>query len=137
MDNEKIHKPAEEWILQAEYDIETAVFMLNAGRYIYAVFMAHLALEKLFKGLYVYYLRQNPPRTHNLILLFERIETVYKLKLTDEENEFIEFLNEKSVPSRYPDVLVKVLEEFNKNETERLVNKAIGIIKCQKDQLKK
>lgn len=44
-------KSPEEWIFQAEYDIETAEAMLNAKRYIYAIFMAHLSLEKALKAI--------------------------------------------------------------------------------------
>jgi len=68
-ENGKILKSVNEWILQAEYDFGTANAMLESGRYIYAVFMAHLALEKLLKGCYSKTLNGNPPRTHNLILL--------------------------------------------------------------------
>lgn len=45
-------KEPDEWLRQAEYDMETAEFMLNGGRYFYAVFMCHLAIEKALKGLY-------------------------------------------------------------------------------------
>jgi len=49
----------------------------------------------------------------------------------------IEFLNEKSIPSRYPDVLQEVLQEYNKKETTDLVKQVSEIIKCLKNQLKK
>ncbi|MCF6269573.1 MAG: HEPN domain-containing protein [Melioribacteraceae bacterium] len=111
--------------------------MLKSGRYIYAVFMTHLALEKLLKGFYTKVLSENPPRTHNLILLHERIDIRKKLELTKKQIEVIEFLNEKSVPSRYPDVLHEVLKEFNKKETTKLVKQASEIIECLKNQLKK
>ncbi|MBL1215639.1 MAG: HEPN domain-containing protein [Ignavibacteriae bacterium] len=135
-DNKKL-KSAEEWMLQAEYDIDTADVMLNAGRYIYAIFMTHLSLEKALKSIYTHVLQDEPPRTHNLILLQERIENKSKLGFSETQNEFIEFLNEKSVPSRYPDTLNEVLEEFKKSETTQLVNKAKGIIKWLKKKLKK
>lgn len=32
------YKPAEEWLLQADYDMETAQAMFDSGRYIYAMF---------------------------------------------------------------------------------------------------
>ncbi len=137
MDNgQKIIKPVEEWISQAEYDIDTGFQMLDGGRYIYAIFMSHLALEKMLKGVYVFYLKSYPPRTHNLVLLHERIEAKYKLNLNDEQNDLIEFLNEKSIPSRYPDVLAKVLEEFKKDETTTIVNNVKELIQCLKNQLK-
>jgi len=72
MSDKKIKfKPPEEWMRQAEYDIKTAEIMLEAGRYIYAIFMAHLSLEKALKGIYMQVIKTEPPRTHNLILLQE------------------------------------------------------------------
>lgn len=41
---------AEEWIAQAEYDIETARVMYQGGRYLYTLFMCHLATEKALKA---------------------------------------------------------------------------------------
>ena len=39
-------KLPEEWLKQSEYDMGIAKAMLKTGRYIYAVFMCHLAIEK-------------------------------------------------------------------------------------------
>lgn len=64
----------EEWLRQADYDIETAVVMLNGGRHFYAVFMCHLAVEKALKGLYTEVLAKTPPKTHNLIYLLNAID---------------------------------------------------------------
>ncbi len=38
------------WIACAEYDLETARSMFDSARYLYVVFMCHLALEKLLKA---------------------------------------------------------------------------------------
>uniref|UniRef100_A0A7C4YD27 HEPN domain-containing protein n=1 Tax=candidate division WOR-3 bacterium TaxID=2052148 RepID=A0A7C4YD27_UNCW3 len=40
---------------------------MEAGRYIYTVFMCHLSVEKALKGLYVKKFKKNPPKKHNLI----------------------------------------------------------------------
>jgi HEPN domain-containing protein len=42
----------EEWLRQADYDMDTAKFMLRGGRTAYAVFFCHLSVEKGLKGLY-------------------------------------------------------------------------------------
>jgi len=55
----------------------------------------------------------------------------------DKQNEFIEFLNEKSVPSRYPDTLRKALKEFRKNETTKIIVETKGLVKWLKKKLKK
>jgi len=39
-------KQAAEWLAQADYDLQVAKDMFKAGRYIYTVFMCHLAIEK-------------------------------------------------------------------------------------------
>lgn len=48
-------KDAEEWLRQAEYDLDTADAMYTTGRNFYAIFMCHLAIEKALKGLYQAY----------------------------------------------------------------------------------
>jgi HEPN domain-containing protein len=50
-----------EWLKQADYDMDTAEVMFDSGRFIYAVFMCHLSLEKALKGLYTYTLKEVPP----------------------------------------------------------------------------
>jgi hypothetical protein len=60
-------KRAAEWLKQADYDMGTAEFMAKGGRYFYAVFMCHLAIEKALKGLYEQNLHEIPPKTHNLL----------------------------------------------------------------------
>ena len=45
-------KNPQEWLTQAEYDFQTAEYMTAGGRHVYAVFMAHLAVEKALKGIY-------------------------------------------------------------------------------------
>ena len=45
-------KSVEEWVRQSDYDIETAEAMFKTERHIYCVFMCHLSLGKMLKGLY-------------------------------------------------------------------------------------
>src|SRR3990167_9354454 len=60
-------KKPEEWLNQADYDMDTSEYMFNGGRYIYAVFMCHLSIEKALKGLYQNRYSKIPPKTHNLL----------------------------------------------------------------------
>ena len=43
-------KSPQEWLKQADYDINTAEIMFDNKRYFYAVFMCHLSVEKALKG---------------------------------------------------------------------------------------
>ena len=42
-----MRKDTANWIALTNYDIETARHMLETGRYLYVVFLCHLALEKM------------------------------------------------------------------------------------------
>jgi len=53
--------------LQASYDLGSARAMFQTGRYIYAVFMCHLAIEKALKGLYIAMRGSGPPKTHDVV----------------------------------------------------------------------
>ncbi|MBA3070896.1 MAG: HEPN domain-containing protein [Nitrospirae bacterium] len=64
-----MNKQVANWIKSSQYDLKTAEHMLKTGRYIYVLFMCHLSVEKLLKGLYEAILKKIAPKTHNLIYL--------------------------------------------------------------------
>lgn len=102
-----------EWFKQAEYDMKTAEAMFDAKRYIYVVFMCHMAIEKALKGLYAQSLDKLPPKTHNLLLLTEKIG----LDLPEGLYDFVFRLNGVSVPTRYPEDIERLKKDYNKRNT--------------------
>ena len=94
----------DEWQKQADYDIDTAEYMLRGGRNVYAVFMCHLAVEKMLKGLYQARLSKMPPKTHNLAYLLEQTG----LCAPQATLEFLVRLNEAHIATRYPDNLASM-----------------------------
>jgi hypothetical protein len=54
-------KATENWLAQVEYDLTTAEHMLQGGRYLYVIFMCHLALEKVLKALVTEETQKLPP----------------------------------------------------------------------------
>lgn len=111
-------KLPEEWFKQADYDLETAEVLFRTGRYIYAVFMCHLSVEKALKGLYARRFGENPPKIHDLIYLTEKIG----LMITEGLNVFLEDLNDLSIPARYPDDLEKLLQAYDSERTKKILN---------------
>lgn len=103
-------RPADEWTRQAEYDLDTAEYMFRGGRYLYAVFMAHLAVEKCLKGLYQAKLNKVPPKTHNLAYLLN--QTGLEAPLATQG--FLVRLNEAQIATRYPDNLTKMQSAYPK-----------------------
>ena len=115
---EKEHKQFEEWFIQSDYDLETAMAMLKTGRFIYCVFMCHLSIEKALKGLFVKKLNKVPSKIHNLIFLADELN----LELTESHLKFIYKLNALSITTRYPDELRKLIRLYNFEITEQILN---------------
>jgi len=41
------------WTDLSEYDFDTALLMLNGGKYLYVGFMCHQSVEKILKAYYI------------------------------------------------------------------------------------
>ena len=121
---------AKEWLKQADYDIETAEFMFNGGRYFYSVFMCHLSIEKALKALYQFRLEQAPPKTHNLVYLLNKIE----LKPDEAIGRFMIKLNEANIATRYPEDLVTLQKNYSKDITATIFENTKGALEWIKQQ---
>ena len=120
----------EEWLKQAEYDMDTAHVMHAGGRYFYAIFMCHLSIEKALKGLYHKVVAEVPPKTHNLLYLLDKIGK----KPEPELARFIVKLNTASVATRYPDDLEKIQAAYTKDITQDMITKSRDLLKWIKTQ---
>jgi len=68
-----VEKTVSYWLSGAEYDLETAESLYQAGKYPYALFLGHLAIEKLLKALVVKETREHAPYIHSLPLLASKL----------------------------------------------------------------
>lgn len=117
---------SDEWIKQSDYDLNTARDMFKAGRYIYTVYMCHLAIEKALKSLVVAATGEAPPRTHNLIQLAK----LGSANLNTEQKQFIAEINTASITTRYPEELAKSLTVFSRDIAMEYLRKSGDVIKC-------
>lgn len=104
-----VGKGPQEWLKQADYDMDTAEFMFNGGRYFYAVFMCHLSIEKALKGLFKERLKEEPPKVHNLIYFLNKLG----IKPPENIGRFVVKINEASVATRYPEDIDKLQKYFS------------------------
>jgi HEPN domain-containing protein len=123
-------KQFEEWLKQSDYDLDTAEFMFKGERYFYAVFMAHLSIEKALKGLYQKKLDELPPKTHNLIYLLNKID----LKPPENIARFLVKLNEASVITRYPEDLEKLKSIYTKKVVKDIISESKEALQWIKKQ---
>ena len=121
-------KDSQEWLNQADYDFQTAEYMYNGKRYLYAVFMAHLAIEKSLKGIYQKKLNEIPPRTHSLI------QFVNKTQLTPPEKigEFLVRIDQASVATRYPEDLSKLQSVYTQQTVKEILSQTKDVLEWAK-----
>ena len=104
----------EHWLDYAQYDLDSADAMYSTGRWIYVVFMCQQAVEKLVKGLYVLYVDDNVPKTHNIRVLVERFESQLPEPVTEERYNLFEDLTIHYLNGRYTDYKQSLSERLNK-----------------------
>ena len=124
-------QPPDEWLKQADYDMDTADYMFQGGRYFYAAFMCHLSIEKALKGIYRKKLNQEPPRIHNLIYLLNKIG----IKPPEPIGRFIVKLNEASVATRYPEEIGKLQKDFTQEIVDDILSKGRETLEWIRKQL--
>jgi HEPN domain-containing protein len=82
--------------------------MLVTGRYLYVIFLCHLALEKVLKAHVVEATQSTPAKSHDLIYLVKKSG----LSLPQPYLEFVGKINNASIPTRYPDDLKRAIAEY-------------------------
>jgi len=94
-----IAKTVQYWFEGAEYDLGVADALYQARKYPYALFMGHLALEKILKALFVQTTHNHAPHTHSLVLLASKQKVEIPTRMVKQLARFMEFYFE----ARYPE----------------------------------
>ncbi len=123
-----MNKQVANWIKSSQYDLKTAEHMLKTGRYIYVLFMCHLSVEKLLKGLYEAILKKIAPKTHNLIYLLNATG----IELAEQHLETLESLNDLSIVTRYPEDIDAMVKAFKRKKVADYFKKTKELIKWLK-----
>lgn len=126
-----MRKDTANWIALADYDMETARHMLATERYLYVIFLCHLAIEKLLKAHVAEVTKTVPIKTHDLIYLVKKCE----LELPENHLDFIGKINSASIPTRYPDDLQRALKEYPKSVARDYLNQTMELIQWLKQHL--
>jgi HEPN domain-containing protein len=126
-------KSVRNWVAASNYDIKTAEAMYKTGRYIYVVFMCHLAMEKMLKALLANrHTELLPPKIHNLINLAHRAE----IAPPEDLKEFLQRIDNVSIATRYPEDLRALSREFNQQTVRRILTDTKRMIKWFKQHMK-
>lgn len=126
-----MNKQTDNWLLQADYDYETARTLRQSNRNVYSVHMCHLAIEKALKGLLYEITSEVPPKTHSLILLVNKTGK----KPGEDLGKFLLQINDASVATRYPEDFSQMLATYTDALTDSILVKTQEVLKWIKQQL--
>lgn len=89
------------WMESANEDYDTMLYMKAGKKNTWCLFLGHLVIEKLLKGLYAKKNEENPYtiKSHNLLALAEKCN----LDLTDEQVEKLQIITQFNISARYDD----------------------------------
>ncbi len=119
------------WLESSDNDYETMNVLYQNRKNTWCLFIGHLVIEKLLKGLYAKSNFENPipPKTHNLILLAKKSN----LNIPKEIREKIQVINTFNISARYDDYK----KSFDKKCTDEYTKLQIQSIKEVREWLKK
>ena len=119
------------WFESSDNDYETMNVLYQNRKNTWCLFIGHLVIEKLLKGLYGKSNFENPipPKTHNLILLAKKSN----LNIPKEIREKIQVINTFNISARYDDYK----KSFDKKCTDEYTKLQIQSIKEVREWLKK
>ncbi len=119
------------WFESSDNDYETMNVLYQNRKNTWCLFIGHLVIEKLLKGLYAKNNFENPipPKTHNLILLSKKSN----LNIPKEIREKIQVINTFNISARYDDYK----KSFDKKCTDEYTKLQVENIKEVREWLKK
>jgi HEPN domain-containing protein len=122
-----VPKQVEYWRNGSNEDFEVAGELLEKGRFRHALFLAHLALEKMLKAHVTRATSDIPPRIHNLVNLAERTG----LGFTAEAMSLLRGFNAYQLEGRYPDEAQIVISRETAKKDMTFAKEMLGWLKAQ------
>ena len=121
------------WINLSNNDFAVAETLIRNGHNLYAGFMCHQAVEKIFKGYYAKVKNSTPPFKHDLEYLAQQ-SGLYDL-LSEEQILFLEILNPLNIEARYPDYKNKITQYMTNERTQNIFEKTKGLLLWTKEKI--
>jgi HEPN domain-containing protein len=115
-----------QWAERAEYDLDTADAMLEAGRYVYVLFCCQQAVEKALKAVIVKKTGEMPPRIHNLLRLAETAG----IESSQERTHLVTRLSGYYIQSRYPEEIREAGATITQEVAQEVFGKTEQTVKC-------
>lgn len=120
------------WIDSSEVDFQAMESHYDKGHYVWALFVAHLVIEKLLKAHYVRSLDNNPPLIHNLLRLAEQAH----IDLSENQKNYLLEVTTFNIKTRYPDYKFKFQKKATKDFTQQHITAIKELRQCLLKKIK-
>ncbi len=118
------------WLNGSDYDWGAAQSLFRSRKYPYALFLCHLSVEKLLKGLIVKEARDQAPYTHSLSYLAGKLS----LEFSKEQLALLEEMSDFNMEARYPDERNQFYKTADRKFAKRFLASAGGLREWLKKQ---
>jgi HEPN domain-containing protein len=115
------------WLDIAHYDLITAKAVLEKRRFLYVGFLCHQTIEKCLKAYFWHTKKQEPPLTHNLILLSK--QSGFDVYSKDKYMELFKELMPLNIQARYPEDKKLLLKSLNAAKCRGLLKETAKLYK--------
>ena len=115
-----VEKTVQYWLDGAEYDMSVVTALYEKEKFPYALFMGHLAVEKLLKALALKNTREHAPYSHSLSLLAEKSGVKMSKKILKSLARFMEFHFEARYPNERNKFYKKCTKEFAGKKIQKI-----------------
>ncbi len=109
------------WKDLSDYDLETALAMLNSKRFLYVGFMCHQTIEKVFKAYYSKLTSDVAPFSHSLSYIAKKGD-FYDV-FSEYQQNFIDQLEPLNIEARYPSHKERLLKSLTYDKCKELIEK--------------
>ncbi|MDR2472046.1 MAG: HEPN domain-containing protein [Tannerella sp.] len=121
------------WTDLSERDLQVAEMLVNGKQFLWAGFMCHQVIEKIFKGYYTALTDETPPFRHELDLIAKRGE-FYEM-LSTEHTTFLDILNPLQIEARYPAYKDRISKTLNQAVCEKIWEQTKSLHQWTKEQI--
>jgi HEPN domain-containing protein len=121
------------WVNLSDEDLKTATVLLNGECYLYAGFMCHLTIEKIFKACYAKIKEDTPPFTHDLLYLADK--SGFDNLLTEEQQDFIAEVNPLNIEARYPEYKSSIAKTLTSSKCAALLEQTKALQQWIKEKI--
>jgi len=112
------------WLKSSKEDYKIAEDLIDMKHYQWALFLCHIAIEKVLKANYIKINDQYPPPIHKLV----KLATDCKIELSEEQVDDLREMTSFNIEARYDIIKDKLYKKATKEYTKKYFQKTKNLL---------